>query len=101
MPPRKRVKKWLRVNVGDKLSDRERDAIVLMSEGDTAEEIARKLFVSFGVIKVDLLSAYKKLGARNSRHAIRRAIEEGYIPIEVRSPHVAGSATPPVGVVQH
>ena len=47
------------------LSAREREVMLLVAEGLSNEEIARRLEISDGTVKVHLHCIYEKLGIRN------------------------------------
>jgi DNA-binding NarL/FixJ family response regulator len=56
-----------------RLSPRQIDVMRLLSDGRSVKEIARKLNLGIGTIKVHLSLAYSALGAHNRGEAIRRA----------------------------
>ena len=47
------------------LSDRQREVTLLVTEGLSNKEIARRLEISDGTVKVHLQHMYRKLGIRN------------------------------------
>jgi two-component system nitrate/nitrite response regulator NarL len=47
------------------LSDRQREVTLLVAEGLSNKEIARRLEISDGTVKVHLQHIYSKLGIRN------------------------------------
>ena len=47
------------------LSDRQREVTLLVAEGLSNKEIARRLEISDGTVKVHLQQIYSKLGIRN------------------------------------
>lgn len=53
----------------DKLSPRERSALELFAQGNTAKEIGRQLGVSHKTIQVHATSVRAKLGVRSIAHA--------------------------------
>ncbi len=61
----------------DSLSRREREVAVLASHGETAHEIAGRLFVSKRTVESHLVSIYAKLGVGSKTELIRRAAELG------------------------
>lgn len=63
----------------DPLSDKERKAIKLASDGLTTEEIAQKLFLSKGTVRNYLSEAISKLNATNRIDAARIAKQKGWI----------------------
>ncbi|MDQ1456557.1 MAG: hypothetical protein QOH28_2177 [Actinomycetota bacterium] len=67
-----------RTNIGiDALSRREREVAVFASRGETANEIAERLFVSKRTVESHLVSIYAKLGVESKTELIRRASEFG------------------------
>ena len=67
-----------RTNIGvDALSRREREVALLASRGETANEIADRLFVSKRTVESHLVSIYAKLGVESKTELIRRAGEFG------------------------
>lgn len=54
----------------------------LVSQGFTGQEIADELGLSIHTIKTHLKDIFKRLRAANSPHAVRRAIEEGWIVLK-------------------
>ncbi|HEY3849194.1 MAG TPA: EAL domain-containing protein [Acetobacteraceae bacterium] len=55
------------------LSPRQLEVMHLLSEGCSAKEIARRLDIGIGAVKVHLSLAYTALGARNRIEAVERA----------------------------
>jgi DNA-binding CsgD family transcriptional regulator len=67
-----------RTNIGmDALSRREREVAVFASRGETANEIAERLFVSKRTVESHLVNIYVKLGVESKTELIRRASEFG------------------------
>lgn len=64
---------------GCPLSERERDCLTLIAQGRTDAETAALLGLSIHTVRSLLLSARRKLGARNSTAACVRAVVKGYI----------------------
>ncbi|HEV2924519.1 MAG TPA: response regulator transcription factor [Solirubrobacteraceae bacterium] len=60
-------------NDAPRLTDREREILVLIAEGATNREIAEALFLSPHTIKEHTSTLYRKLGARNRADAVQRA----------------------------
>ena len=56
-----------------RLSPRQLEVMQVLSEGCSAKEIARRLGISIGTVKVHLSLAYSVLGARNRIEAVMRA----------------------------
>lgn len=59
------------------LTSREREVIQLIGEGQSAHEIAAKLFVSVATVKTHRANAMRKLGARNTADLVRHALRIG------------------------
>lgn len=57
----------------ERLSDRERDMLLLLVNGITNREIAGRLFVSENTVKFHLKNIYSKLGVGNRLQAINTA----------------------------
>jgi DNA-binding NarL/FixJ family response regulator len=64
---------------GPQLSRREREVLVLLSEGLAVPELARRLFVSHSTAKTHVANIYEKLGAANRAQAIMSGIHAGLI----------------------
>ena len=62
----------LTANATARLSPRQLDVIRLLSEGHPVKEIARRLELSVGTVKVHLSLAYSALGVRNRVEAVLR-----------------------------
>lgn len=54
-----------RVRKNDRLTEREREVIVVLSEGKSNKEIGRRLRLAEGTVKVHLHRIYRKLGIAN------------------------------------
>jgi two-component system response regulator DesR len=61
------------------LTPREHEVLAAAAGHDTAGEIAAALHLSEGTVRNYLSAAIRKLGARNRREAIDRAIEKGWL----------------------
>lgn len=61
------------------LSQREREVLLLISEGRTSEDIARHLFLSVNTIDTHRKNIISKLNARNITDAVRMALQKGMI----------------------
>lgn len=68
-----------RKRIGRTLSPRERDVLELYQIGLTRPYIAQVLGVKPQTVKSTLTDARRKLGARNSTHAVALAIREGQL----------------------
>jgi LuxR family maltose regulon positive regulatory protein len=67
------------INLGYGLSDRELDALKLIAEDLTNQEIADKLFISLNTVKTHLKNVFLKLEADNRTKAVAKAKELGII----------------------
>ena len=61
------------------ISDRELEVLELMSRGCNAKEAGRVLFVEESTIVSSMKRTRRKLGARNTAHAVAIALREGMI----------------------
>ena len=61
-----------------RLSDRERQILGHLIDGDTNKQIARRLDLQEITIKIHLRNVYKKLGASNRAGAVRIALQHGW-----------------------
>lgn len=59
--------------LGSALTERQREVLELLSEGCSTKEIARRMNLGIGTVKVHLAGIYKGLGARNRMEAIVKA----------------------------
>jgi DNA-binding NarL/FixJ family response regulator len=62
-----------------KLSDREKDILVLIAEGLTNQEIADRLFSSVRTVETRRRKLLEKTGARNTAMLIRYAVKNGFV----------------------
>lgn len=63
----------------DKLTDREKTIIKMISNGPTDKEIANLFKISFYTVKKHRSNIIEKLGALNSCHAVNIANETGIL----------------------
>ncbi len=63
------------------LTNRERDVLILASNGLTNEEIAAKLFMTASAVRTFLNRAFKKLGAAKKADAVQAALKQREIYI--------------------
>jgi DNA-binding NarL/FixJ family response regulator len=61
------------------LTAREREVLVLLSNGHSNREIASSLYVSLPTVKTHLAHIYAKLGAKNRNEALGRAVASGLL----------------------
>jgi DNA-binding NarL/FixJ family response regulator len=64
---------------GVTFTKREKDILLLMSEGYSSKEIADRLFVSINTIETHRKNMFFKTGLRNMAHLIKWAFENGQI----------------------
>jgi ATP/maltotriose-dependent transcriptional regulator MalT len=72
-----RVVATMRQGARPRLSEREREVLVLVARGLTNKAIARELLVSQATVKTHLLHTYAKLGVESRTGAVTRAREWG------------------------
>jgi DNA-binding NarL/FixJ family response regulator len=61
------------------LSTREREVLVLVAEGTTNREIARRLFISEATVKTHLTHLYAKLGVNDRAAAVAAGYDRGVL----------------------
>lgn len=61
-----------------RLSDREKEILGHLIEGNTNKEIARKLGLQEITVKVHLRNIYRKMGAANRAQAVRISLQNGW-----------------------
>lgn len=66
---------------GAALTDRERDVLRLMAEGQSNEEIGRSLFISVGTVKYHVNHILAKLGVDDRTQAVITALRRGLVRI--------------------
>jgi DNA-binding NarL/FixJ family response regulator len=67
--------------VSARLSPREREILLLMSDGLTMRQVARKLSISQRTVETHVAKLYRKLGVRTRMQAIARASSLGLIDL--------------------
>jgi DNA-binding NarL/FixJ family response regulator len=55
------------------LTPRQNDVMLLLAEGHSTKDIARRLNLGLGTVKVHLAGVYRALGANNRMEAVVRA----------------------------
>ena len=66
-------------DVVESLSERELEVLVLVAEGFTNHEIAKKLYISNATVKTHLQHIFGKLGVPNRTSAVTQALSYGYL----------------------
>lgn len=61
------------------LSEREREVLVSLSEGNNYNEIANRLFISVDTVRHHIRNIYKKLHVHSQSEAVAKAIRKGLI----------------------
>lgn len=61
------------------LSDREQEILVLIEQGHSSKEIAKKLFLTDGTVRNYISECLSKLEAKNRIEAVAKAKEKGWI----------------------
>ncbi|HEX2173230.1 MAG TPA: response regulator transcription factor [Dehalococcoidia bacterium] len=64
---------------GDRLSDREREVLRLIAEGQSTKQIARTLSIAERTVKFHVASIFQKLGADNRAQAVALAVQRGLL----------------------
>jgi len=68
-------------NQFDILSDREKEILKLIAEGNSSQEISNSLFISPETVKVHRTNIMKKLNIHKSTHLVTFAIKNGLVEI--------------------
>jgi DNA-binding CsgD family transcriptional regulator len=71
---------------------REREILVLISQGFSTKEIALILFISEETVKSHRRHLFNKFSARNSPHLVRKALSEGILS-DISSARTPGRIT--------
>ncbi len=61
------------------LSDREKEIIVLMTQGNNYRQIAEKIFISYETVRTHVKKIYKKLHVASRSEAILKAQQQGIV----------------------
>jgi len=64
---------------GESLSDREREVVRLIGDGNSGPEIAEELRISHNTVRTHAHNAMTKLGARSRAHLVAKALGEGHV----------------------
>lgn len=78
------------------VTPRQRQLLYLTSCGLETREVADRTGLSLNTVKHQLGEAYRRLGARNRAHAVRRAFELGLLGVAGEDRYVAYDPTDPV-----
>ena len=81
--------KRLATPVARSLTAREADVLRLTAHGCTADQVARRLFISKATTKTHLRAIYRKLGVPNAAAAVWVACREGLLPMLDPAPQEA------------
>jgi DNA-binding NarL/FixJ family response regulator len=65
-----------------KLTAREREVLQLTAEGQSGNEIARRLFISARTVESHRANLMRKLAVRNQKELVRYALQRGLLPRE-------------------
>jgi len=66
-------------NNDSELSEREREVLVSLAEGNNYNEIANRLFISVDTVRHHIRNIYKKLHVHSQSEAVAKAIRKGLI----------------------
>jgi DNA-binding CsgD family transcriptional regulator len=61
------------------LSDREKELLKYMVEGDDYKKIADKVFISYETVRTHVKHIYKKLHVASRSEAVMKAVQQGLI----------------------
>ena len=67
-------------NVLQMLTEREREVLDSLMEGQPNKAIARGLGIQEVTVKMHMRNIFRKLGAANRAHAVRLAVQSGWRP---------------------
>ncbi len=76
---RRVVKSFHRPKLDSPLSEREREVLVRLCEGETYRSIAEALFVSSNTVKAHIKKIYQKLQVHTRAEAVKRAMRDGLV----------------------
>ncbi len=81
-PPRTGYRLDLDLEKGEieSLTEREREVLQLIAQGDSNQEIARRLVVSLATVKTHVNHVFAKLGAESRMQVVARARAVGLLP---------------------
>jgi DNA-binding CsgD family transcriptional regulator len=65
-----------------RLTDREKEVLILLAQGLSNVDVAGKLFISEATVKTYLAHVMAKLGVREKSHAVIAAYQSGLVPVQ-------------------
>lgn len=84
---------WTGKAKSEELTVREMVILVMAAQGNSNKEIADLLGIKYQTVKNSFHKLTKKLGAKNSLHALMLAMQAGFIKVEMVSDEIDGSLT--------
>ena len=76
------------------ITPRELDVLLMSAEGASNREIAERLGVKYQTVKNVMYRLSKKLGARNSMHALFLALNTGLLRVEIIADEIDAEFSP-------
>ncbi len=73
------VKDGLREQEPPSLTEREKEVLQLLAQGQSNKAIAEKLFISVSTVKVHTRNIYRKLGTKDRSSAVLLALRKGWV----------------------
>lgn len=64
---------------GNPLTDREREVLRAAADGAPVGDVAQRLYLSRGTVRIHLSAAIRKLGTRTRIEAVRSAEDRGWL----------------------
>ncbi len=77
----------------DLLTNREKEVLQLVAEGNTNQQIGKRLFIGTRTVETHRAHVMEKLSLQNQAELVRYAVKWGLIPTDNLDPGVAGRAT--------
>lgn len=74
---------WLKtaqIKTGVPLSKRELQVLILIEQGHSVAQIAKKLFITIRTVNFHIQRVNKRLGVKNKYQSVARALAEGWLP---------------------